>query len=106
MKNKILGHKGVNNINITNYAVSGNTTNEQLTIFNTLNLSEYVTPHALRHSCATHVMEYSGELREIQELLGHSSIASTQIYADVAKKYITEVYDKCHPLSQENRKDN
>lgn len=75
-------------------------------IRNTLNLSEYVTPHALRHSCATHLMEYSGELREIQELLGHSSIVSTQIYADVAKKYITEVYDKCHPLSQENRKDN
>lgn len=75
-------------------------------IRNTLNLSEYVTPHALRHSCATHLMEYSGELREIQELLGHSSIVSTQIYADVAKKYITEVYDKCHPLSQENRKGN
>lgn len=65
-----------------------------------LNLSEHVTPHALRHSCATHLMEYSGELREIQELLGHSSIVSTQIYADVAKKYITEVYDKCHPLSK------
>ena len=41
LKNKILGHKGINNISITNYAVSGNTTNEQLTIFNTLNLSEY-----------------------------------------------------------------
>lgn len=75
-------------------------------IRNNLNLSEHVTPHALRHSCATHLMEYSGELREIQELLGHSSIVSTQIYADVAKKYITEVYDRCHPLSQENRKDN
>lgn len=75
-------------------------------IRNNLNLSEHVTPHALRHSCATHLMEYSGELREIQELLGHSSIVSTQIYADVAKKYITEVYDKCHPMSQQNRKDN
>ncbi len=75
-------------------------------IRNNLNLSEHVTPHALRHSCATHLMEYSGELREIQELLGHSSIVSTQIYADVAKKYITEVYDRCHPLSRENRKDN
>lgn len=75
-------------------------------IRNNLNLSEHVTPHALRHSCATHLMEYSGELREIQELLGHSSIVSTQIYAYVAKKYITEVYDKCHPMSQQNRKDN
>lgn len=75
-------------------------------IRNNLNLSEHVTPHALRHSCATHLMEYSGELREIQELLGHSSIVSTQIYADVAKRYITEVYDKCHPMSQQSRKDN
>lgn len=70
-----------------------------------LNLSNHVTPHALRHSCATHLMEYSGELREIQELLGHSSIVSTQIYADVAKKYITEVYDKCHPLSKKSNKE-
>ncbi len=64
-----------------------------------LGLSGKVTVHALRHSCATHLMESSGDLRGIQELLGHSSISSTQIYADVAKKYIAEIYDKCHPLS-------
>ena len=64
-----------------------------------LGLSDKVTPHALRHSCATHLMENTGDLRGIQELLGHSSISSTQIYADVAKKYIAEIYDKCHPLS-------
>jgi integrase/recombinase XerC len=65
-----------------------------------LRLSDSVTPHALRHSCATHLMESSGDLRSIQELLGHSSISSTQIYADVAQKYISDVYDKCHPLSR------
>ena len=64
-----------------------------------LGLSETVTPHALRHSCATHLMENSGDLRSVQELLGHSSISSTQIYTDVAKKYISDIYDKCHPLS-------
>jgi integrase/recombinase XerC len=64
-----------------------------------LGLSGDVTPHALRHSCATHLMENTGDLRSIQELLGHSSISSTQIYADVAKKYISDVYDKCHPMS-------
>ncbi|MDR0640337.1 MAG: tyrosine-type recombinase/integrase [Holosporales bacterium] len=69
-----------------------------------LGLAETVTPHALRHSCATHLMESSGDLRSIQELLGHSSISSTQIYADIAKKYITDVYDKCHPLSGQNSK--
>ena len=67
-----------------------------------LGFSEKVTPHALRHSCATHLMENSGDLRGIQELLGHASIASTQIYADVAKKYIATVYDQCHPLSQKH----
>ncbi|MDR0942793.1 MAG: tyrosine recombinase XerC [Holosporales bacterium] len=66
----------------------------------TLNLSDSVTPHALRHSCATHLMESSGDLRSIQELLGHSSISSTQIYADVAQKYISDAYDRCHPLSK------
>lgn len=65
-----------------------------------LGLSGKVTVHALRHSCATHLMESSGDLRGIQELLGHASISSTQIYADVAKKYIAEIYDKCHPLSK------
>lgn len=64
-----------------------------------LGFSKKVTVHALRHSCATHLMESTGDLRGIQELLGHSSISSTQIYADVAKKYIAEIYDKCHPLS-------
>ena len=67
-----------------------------------LGLSDNVTPHAFRHSCATHLMENTGDLRGIQELLGHSSISSTQIYADIAKKYISEVYDKCHPLSNQN----
>ncbi len=65
-----------------------------------LGFSGKVTVHALRHSCATHLMESSGDLRGIQELLGHASISSTQIYADVAKKYIAEMYDKCHPLSE------
>ncbi|MDR3224276.1 MAG: tyrosine recombinase XerC [Holosporales bacterium] len=65
-----------------------------------LGLSEKVTLHAFRHSCATHLMENSGDIRSIQELLGHSSISSTQIYADVAQKYVSEIYAKCHPLSK------
>ncbi|MDR1234449.1 MAG: tyrosine recombinase XerC [Holosporales bacterium] len=80
--------------------LSASTTQKLLkTLRRKLGLAETVTPHALRHSCATHLMESSGDLRSIQELLGHSSISSTQIYADIAKKHITDVYDRCHPLS-------
>jgi integrase/recombinase XerC len=69
-----------------------------------LGFSATVTPHALRHSCATHLVECGGDLRSIQELLGHSSISSTQIYADVAQRYISDVYDKCHPLAMRGKK--
>jgi integrase/recombinase XerC len=69
-----------------------------------LGMSDNVTPHALRHSCATHIMENSGDLRGVQELLGHSSISSTQIYVDIAQKYVSEVYAKCHPLSGKSEK--
>ncbi len=65
-----------------------------------LNLSENITPHALRHTCATHIMENSGKLREVQELLGHSSLNSTQIYADITQKYLLDTYEKCHPLGK------
>ncbi|MDR3031081.1 MAG: tyrosine recombinase XerC [Holosporales bacterium] len=65
-----------------------------------LGLPDSVTPHALRHSCATHIIENGGDLRSVQELLGHASISSTQIYSDVAKKHVSDVYDKCHPMSK------
>ena len=65
-----------------------------------LNLPDSVTPHAFRHSCATHIIENGGDLRSVQELLGHSSISSTQIYSQIAKQYISDIYDKCHPLSK------
>lgn len=71
-----------------------------------LGFSNKVTAHAFRHSCATHLMEDTGDLRGIQELLGHSSISSTQVYADVAQNYITNVYEKCHPLSKLQKEQN
>lgn len=65
-------------------------------------LSNNITPHAFRHSCATHLIEHGADLRHVQELLGHSSISSTQIYADVTNAYMCKVYDQCHPLSQQS----
>jgi integrase/recombinase XerC len=65
-----------------------------------LGLPENITPHSLRHTCATHLLENSGNLRGIQELLGHSSLNSTQIYVDVTKRKMAEIYEKCHPLAK------
>ncbi len=61
------------------------------------NLPETLTPHALRHTCASHLMNASGDLRGIQTLLGHQSLSSTQIYTDLDTQKLLEVYQKSHP---------
>ncbi len=64
-----------------------------------LNLDKKISPHTFRHSFATHMIEGGADLRAVQEMLGHESITTTEIYTHLNKEYLREVVNKFHPRS-------
>ena len=65
-----------------------------------LGLSDKITPHTLRHSFAAHLIQNGASLEDVKEMMGHSDISSTQIYAQIVNNRFKDTYNRCHPRAK------
>ena len=66
----------------------------------TAGIDSHVTPHTLRHSFATHLLRGGASVRDVQELLGHANVSTTQVYTQLADEHLREVYENVHPRAK------
>jgi integrase/recombinase XerC len=81
------------------------TVQKRLKAWAQVHLAQDIHPHMLRHAFATHLLESSGDLRAVQELLGHSNISTTQIYTHLDFQRLAESYDKAHPRAKKKKEE-